>query len=141
MKNHFCGQGFIVPSGVLKINPSRLRPCARTLVVMFPFLYDAIPAFMYICGIVSFSLSFKVTLGIFAFLVGALDVILVASLGVLVNVFKPVDHVVGSAYVVVDADVCLTLVVDSVDVCKRCVLLVVESVDKERTKKNDFSKN
>ena len=122
MKNHFCGQGFIVPSGVLKINPSRLRPCARTLVVMFPFLYDAIPAFMYICGIVSFSLSFKVTLGIFPFLVGALDVILVASLGVLVNVFKPVDHVV------VDVDVCLTLVVDSVDVCKRCVLLVVESV-------------
>lgn len=135
MKNHFCGQGFIVPSGVLKINPSRLRPCARTLVVMFPFLYDAIPAFMYICGIVSFSLSFNVTLGIFPFLVGALDVILVASLGVLVNVFKPVDHVV------VDVDVCLTLVVDSVDVCKRCVLLVVESVNKERTKKNGFSRN
>lgn len=135
MKNHFCGQGFIVPSGVLKINPSRLRPCARTLVVMFPFLYDAIPAFMYICGIVSFSLSFKVTLGIFPFLVDALDVILVASLGVLVNVFKPVDHVV------VDVDVCLTLVVDSVDVCKRCVLLVVESVNKERTKKNGFSRN
>lgn len=141
MKNHFCGQGFIVPSGVLKINPSRLRPCARTLVVMFPFLYDAIPAFMYICGIVSFSLSFKVTLGIFAFLVGALDVILVASLGVLVNVFKPVDHVVGRVYVVVDVDVNLTLVVDSVDVCERCVLLVVESVDKERTEKNGFSKN
>lgn len=135
MKNHFCGQGFIVPSGVLKINPSRLRPCARTLVVMFPFLYDAIPAFMYICGIVSFSLSFNVTLGIFPFLVGALDVILVASLGVLVNVFKPVDHVV------VDVDVCLTLVVDSVDVCKRCVLLVVESVNKERTKKDGFSRN
>ena len=102
---------------------------------MFPFLYDAIPAFMYICGIVSFSLSFNVTLGIFPFLVGALDVILVASLGVLVNVFKPVDHVV------VDVDVCLTLVVDSVDVCKRCVLLVVESVNKERTKKNGFSRN
>lgn len=141
MKNHFCVQGFIVPSGVLKINPSRLRPCARTLVVMFPFLYDAIPAFMYICGIVSFSLSFKVTLGIFAFLVGALDVILVASLGVLVNVFKPVDHVVGSIYVVVDVDVCLTLVVDSVDVFERCVLLVVESANKKRTKKNGFGKN
>lgn len=141
MKNHFCVQGFIVPSGVLKINPSRLRPCAKTLVVMFPFLYDAIPAFMYICGIVSFSLSFKVTLGIFAFLVGALDVILVASLGVLVNVFKPVDHVVDSIYVVVDVDVCLTLVVDSVDVFERCVLLVVESANKKRTKKNGFGKN
>jgi len=37
-KNHFWGQGFIVPSGVLNIKPSRLRRGARTLVVMLPFL-------------------------------------------------------------------------------------------------------
>lgn len=67
LKNHFCGQGFIVPSGVLNIRPSRLRRGARTLVVMLPFLYEAMPAFMYICGMVSFSRSFRVTLGIFGF--------------------------------------------------------------------------
>lgn len=66
-KGHFCGQGLIVPSGVLKIKPSRLKPLAKTLVVMFPFLYEAMPAFMYICGIVSFSRNFKVTRGIFGF--------------------------------------------------------------------------
>lgn len=68
LKNHFCGQGFIVPSGVLNIKPSRLRRGASTLVVMLPFLYEAMPAFMYICGMVSFSRSFRVTLGIFGFL-------------------------------------------------------------------------
>lgn len=122
MKNHFCGHGFIVPSGVLKINPSKLRPCASTLVVMFPFLYDAIPAFMYICGIVSFSLSFKVTLGIFVFFVGALDDVLITSLGLLVKILKLVDHIDVDANGGV-VDVCF--IDDSVDVCERCVLVVV----------------
>lgn len=123
MKNHFCGHGFIVPSGVLKINPSRLRPWASTLVVMFPFLYDAIPAFMYICGIVSFSLSFKVTLGIFAFL-DALEDVLAISLVVLVHVFEPVDDVddrVDDGSIVdaniAEVDVCRVLVDNSVLVC------------------------
>lgn len=119
MKNHFCGHGFIVPSGVLKINPSRLRPWASTLVVMFPFLYDAIPAFMYICGIVSFSLSFKVTLGIFAFL-DAFEDALATSLVVLVHVFELVDVDVDDRVDdgdVAEVDVCRILVDDSVLVC------------------------
>ena len=96
VKNHFCGHGFIVPSGVLKINPSRLRPCARTLVVMLPFLYEAMPAFMYICGIVSFSLSFKVTLGIFTFF-DALEDVVVASVEVLADDLGAVEDVGGDA--------------------------------------------
>lgn len=66
-----------MPSGVLNIRPSRLKPCARTLVVMLPFLYDAMPAFMYICGMVSFSRSFRVTRGIFGFL-GVLETVVLS---------------------------------------------------------------
>lgn len=96
---------------------------------MFPFLYDAIPAFMYICGIVSFSLSFKVTLGIFAFL-DAFEDALATSLVVLVHVFELVDVDVDDRVDdgdVAEVDVCRILVDDSVLVCWCCALLVVES--------------
>lgn len=55
-----------MPSGVLNISPSRLNCFARTLVVTLPFLYEAIPDFMYICGMVSFSRNLRVTRGIFS---------------------------------------------------------------------------
>lgn len=132
MKNHFCGHGFIVPSGVLKINPSRLRPCASTLVVMFPFLYDAMPAFMYICGIVSFSRSFKVILGICAFLTELADVF-VTSFGVLITVFNVVENV-GGAVDGTEVDVCRTLLVGSEVVCKCCVLFTAISVNRMNEK-------
>lgn len=80
-----------MPSGVLNIRPSRLKPCARTLVVMLPFLYDAMPAFMYICGMVSFSRSFKVTRGIFGFL-GVLETVVLS-----VVPLEDVLEVVGNA--------------------------------------------
>jgi len=80
-----------VPSGVLNIKPSRLRRGARTLVVMLPFLYEAIPAFMYICGMVSFSRSFRVTLGIFGFF-GVLTVF-VSSVVLLEDILGVVDDV------------------------------------------------
>lgn len=129
MKNHFCGHGFIVPSGVLKINPSRLRPCARTLVVMLPFLYEAMPAFMYICGIVSFSLSFKVTLGIFTFF-GALESVVVASVEVPTDVFGLVEDVDGDVDDAAGSDVCLIVVDGSIVVWGCCVLLATEPVNK-----------
>lgn len=78
---------------------------------------------MYICGIVSFSLSFKVTLGIFAFL-DALEDVLAISLVVLVHVFEPVDDVddrVDDGSIVdaniAEVDVCRVLVDNSVLVC------------------------
>lgn len=56
-----------------------------------PFLYEAIPAFMYICGMVSFWRSFRVTLGIFAFF-GVL-VVFVSSVVPLEGTLDVVDDV------------------------------------------------
>lgn len=75
---------------------------------------------MYICGIVSFSLSFKVTLGIF-FLEDALEDVLAISLDVVLHVFEPVDDRVDDGDIVdaniAEVDVCRALVDDSVLVC------------------------
>ena len=83
---------------------------------------------------VSFSLSFKVTLGIF-FLEDALEDVLAISLDVVLHVFEPVDDRVDDGDIVdaniAEVDVCRALVDDSVLVCWYCVLLVVESGNRE----------
>lgn len=71
---------------------------------------------MYICGIVSFSISFRVTRG-FVFLVPGFDVFVI-SLGVLANVFQLVDDAGGKVDgILVDVDVCRRVVNNSVVVC------------------------